>query len=113
MLDKKIVIKIFAPPLGKCSYEKSWEYAAEMMALRLNKHFKNLVEIKFIELFTPESFEYAEILNLLKNDESKPPYVMLNDEIIQIGDRLSEKIIKEKIEEFLKNQNTNQGIENA
>jgi len=105
MIAKKIEIKIFAPPAGKCPADKSWENAAEMVALNLDKKFKDLVDVKFIELFTPESFGYTKINKLLNDENHKPPYIMLNDKIIQIGGKLSERIIKEKIEEFIKRNN--------
>lgn len=60
-----------------------------------------MFEIKLIEIFSPESFSYTEIIDGIQNEKLQTPVVMIDDEIVQSGGKLSERNLKEEIERRL------------
>jgi hypothetical protein len=92
-----VIVRFFALPLAACAPEKSWRYAVSFLSQRLNEVFGERVQCEFVELFTPESFQYLDVLELLKRD-SQPPFVTVNGRLIQSGGKLSERLIKEELE---------------
>ncbi|GAK56672.1 hypothetical protein U27_03635 [Candidatus Vecturithrix granuli] len=99
-MKHKVIVRIFALPMVACDPGKTWKAAAEMMARRLKDRYGDAVQVEFVEIFAPESFQYPEILALLQNDQA-PPFVTLNGKLIQSGGKLSERAIRTVIEELL------------
>ena len=91
------IVRFFALPMAACAPEKSWRHAAGFLQQRLKATFGDSVQCEFVELFSPESFQYPEVLELLKR-ESQPPFVIVNGRLIQSGGKLSERLIKEELE---------------
>ncbi len=101
MMDKKIDLKIFVPPVVACNYEKSWKYAVDMVQKRLEARFGDIFELEMIVLLSLESFEYPEIIDGLQQKKFEPPIITLNGEVIKHGGKLSEGFLRRIIEEEL------------
>ena len=97
-MQDKVDIKIFVMPVGACSYEKSWQYAVDLVSRKLKERLKDVFEIKLIEIFSPESFSYKEIIEGIQNDKLQTPVVTINGKIIQSGGKLSVRAIRMEIE---------------
>lgn len=97
-MEKKFDIKIFVMPVGACSYEKSWQYAVEMISNKLKDRVVDVFDMKLIEIFSPESFSYKEIIEGIQTEKYQTPVVTLNGKIIQSGGKLSERVIRMEIE---------------
>lgn len=95
---KKFDIKIFVMPAGTCSYEKSWQYAVDMISKKLKDRVGDAFDMKLIEIFSSESFSYEEIIEGIQQEKYQTPVVLINEGIIQSGGKLSERKLKEEIE---------------
>jgi disulfide oxidoreductase YuzD len=97
-MEKKFDIKIFVMPAGACSYEKSWQYAVDLISKKLKERLGDIFDMKLIEIFTPESFSYKEILEGIQQEKFQTPVVTVDGKIIQTGGKLSERGIRVEIE---------------
>lgn len=100
-MNNKIDIKIFVMPVGACSYEKSWQFAVDMISKKLKERLGDVFTMKLIEIFSPESFLYEEFMQGIQNEKLKIPVVTLNERIIQTGGKLSERGIRVEIEKIM------------
>jgi disulfide oxidoreductase YuzD len=94
----KYDIKIFVMPVGACSYEKSWQYAVDLISKKLKDRLGEIFDMQLIEIFSPESFSYKEIIEGIQQEKLQTPVVVLNGKIIQTGGKLSERGIRMEIE---------------
>lgn len=101
-MDKKFDIKIFVMPVSACTDEKSWQYAVDLITNKLKNHLGDIFEIKLIEIFSPKSFSYEEIMKGIKEEKFKVPVVTVNEKVILSGGKLSERNIKFEIEKLIK-----------
>lgn len=101
-MKNKIDIKIFVMPVGACSYKKSWQFAVDMISKKLKDRLGEIFEMKLIEIFSPESFSFKDILEEIQQEKLQTPVVTINDKIIQSGGKLSERTIRMEIERRLK-----------
>ena len=92
--NHKAVIKVFALPMEACDPGKTWKAAFQHLAKRLYERYGNRIEMEFIELFSPESFRYADIMKMVAEGKPSPPYVMVDDRLISSGGKLSEPAIR-------------------
>lgn len=97
-MKDKIDIKIFVMPAGECSYEKSWQFAVDLVSKKLRNRLGDVFDVELIEIFSPNSFLYKEIMEGIQNEKLQTPVVMLNEKIIQAGGKLSERGIRLEIE---------------
>lgn len=102
MANKKFDIKIFVMLVGACSYEKSWQYAVDLVSRKLKDRLGDIFDMKLIEIFSPESFSYKEIMEGIQQEKYQVPVVTLNGKIIQSGGKISESKIRTFIEGELK-----------
>ncbi len=100
-MNNIIEIKIFVMPAGACSYEKSWQYAVDLVSKKLKDRLGDIFDMRLIEIFSPESFSYKEILGGIQQEKLQTPIVMINDKIIQAGGKLSERGIRVEIEKIM------------
>lgn len=100
-MDKKIDIKIFVMPIGACSYEKSWQYAVDLVSKKLKNRLGDIFEMKLIEIFSPESFSYKEIMEGIQNEKLQTPVITVNGKIIQSGGKLSERNLLIEIKKLM------------
>ncbi len=61
--------------------------------------------MKLLEIFSPESFSYKEIIEGIQNEKLQTPVVIIDDEIVQSGGKLFERNPKEKIEKLIEGKN--------
>ncbi|MCX6173954.1 MAG: hypothetical protein NTZ27_04270 [Ignavibacteriales bacterium] len=101
-MNNKCDIKIFVMPAGACSYEKSWQFAVDMISKKLKERLGDVFEMKLIEIFSAESFSYKEILEGIQKEILQTPIVTINGEIIQSGGKLTERSIRMEIEKQIK-----------
>ena len=90
-------VRIFAYPLEGCDSSKTWKAASLALIKRLKARYKNRVNPEFIEIFSPESFNYPEILELIKTEQATPPIVTVEGDIVQSGGKISERMIRESL----------------
>ena len=95
---QKTVIKIFAMPMEACDPRKTWQAAFEYLSQRLHKRYGDRIEMEFIEIFSPESFQYADIMKMVAEGKPSPPYVMVDDRLISSGGKLSEPAIRQVLD---------------
>lgn len=100
-MNNKIDIKIFVMPVGACSYEKSWQYAVDMISKKLKDRLGVELSMKLIEIFSPDSFSYKEIIEGIQQEKLQTPVVTLDGRIIQTGGKLSEHGIRVEIEKLM------------
>ena len=94
----ELTVRVFAPPLGECAAGKpTWREAVEQLSARLAGRYGPGVRVEFVELFTPESFAHADIMERIRRGE-QPPFIALGDEVIQNGGKISESAIRRKVE---------------
>ena len=94
----KATIKIFAMPMEACDPRKTWKAAFQHLAKRLYERYGDLIEMEFIEIFSPESFRYLDIMKMVEEVQAKPPYVMIDDRLISSGGKLSEPAIHQTLD---------------
>ena len=97
-MEKKFDIKIFVMPVGACSYEKSWQFAVDLISKKLKERLGEIFDMKLIEIFSPESFSYKEILEGIQQEKYQTPVVTIDGKIFQSGGKLSESKLKTFIE---------------
>jgi len=97
-MPTKSDIKIFVMLVGACGYEKSWQYAIDRISKKMKYRLGDLFEMNLIEIFSPESFSYKEILEGIQNRKLQTPVVIINGNIIQSVGKLSEHVIIMEIE---------------
>lgn len=95
---KPITVRIFALPMEACDPSKTWQNAVRMIARRLRERYGDAVETEFVEIFSPESFQYPEILSLFEKGDDLPPYVTVNGSLVQSGGKISEGRIRRHVE---------------
>jgi hypothetical protein len=81
-----------------CDPAKTWKAAAKMIEHRLRARYGDAVQMEFIELFSPESFSYPEIMQLVETNAANPPYVTINGLLVSSGGKLSERVIRRELE---------------
>jgi hypothetical protein len=98
--DKIVKIHIFAFPIEGCDKSKTWKAASQTLARRLDERYGHRVETEFIEIFSPESFEFPEILELIRKEQVTPPIITIDGKLIHSGGKLSERVIREALEKL-------------
>ncbi len=102
-MKKNIKVRIFAPPLGECAGNNTWQTAASMIGKKLQKRYGENVETEFIELFSPESFNYPDIMEFVQTGDKQPPFITVNDRLVHSGGKISERAIREEIDTVIQN----------
>lgn len=70
-----------------------------MIGRRLQAKFGERVTVEYVELYSPESFKFENVVNFLKEGKS-PPFVIVNGKLIQSGGKLSERSIRQELEQL-------------
>jgi len=106
-MQSKIKLQIFGMPIAACDENKTWR-ASNMVFRKITDKFGSIVECEYIELYSPESFSHSEVMKLLKENNEKPPYIFINNELVKSNGKLSERVIITEIEKvFLINTKGN------
>ncbi len=102
-MKKNIKVRIFAPPPGECAGNNTWQSAVSMIGKKLQKRYGENVETEFIELFSPESFNYPGIMELVQTGDQQPPFITVNERLVHSGGKISERAIREGIDTVIQN----------
>jgi cell fate (sporulation/competence/biofilm development) regulator YlbF (YheA/YmcA/DUF963 family) len=62
---RSIAIQVFAAPSVSCRPGVTWEAATDFLRKRLQHRFGEAAEVEHIEMFTPRSFEFPDVLDAL------------------------------------------------
>jgi len=92
-------VHIFGLPIAACDPNKTWKAAADPIGRRLQVKYGEQVTVEYIELYSPESIKFESVMNLLKQGKS-PPFVTVNGKLIQSGGKLSERSIRQELEQL-------------
>ena len=100
MPSKAIHVRVFAAPDASCGHGMTWSAASALIGDRLRRRFGNEVEMEHIELFSPGSFEFPEVMAAIAA-EGPLPVVMVGNQIVSQGGKLSDRIIGQAVETLL------------
>jgi len=92
-------VHIFALPIAACDPSKTWKAAADLIGRRLQAKYGEHVTVEYIELYSPESFKFERVINHHKQGKY-PPIVTVNGKLIQSGGKLSERSIRQELEQL-------------
>ena len=94
-----VVVRVFAPPpVSGCAEGKTWENAADVIFRRLAGRFGSQVAFEFIQLFSPEFFQFPRVLAGLQDGSAQVPIITVDDDVVQSGGKISERSIREVLE---------------
>ncbi len=85
----QVTVSVIAPDIGKCGSRMTWASATEALERRLKLRFAGQVRVQYIELFTPESFVFAEIMKGIQEERYHLPIVLVDGEITSEGKKLN------------------------
>ena len=71
-------VQVFGVPTGACAPEKTWEAAADLLRRRLADRFGDQVMVEYVELFSPASFQFPEVLEGLKEGRLQVPVILVD-----------------------------------
>lgn len=94
-----VTVRVFGAPTGSCG--PTWEGAASMLRQRLATRFGDRALVEYVELFTPRSFEFPEILAGIKAGNLGIPVVTVSGEIIPARGKLPVSRIEQAVDERL------------
>ncbi len=97
---KSIPVQVFAAPSVPHGMGITWETATDFLRKRLQHRFGGTAEIEHIEMFTPRSFEFPDVLDLLGRGGGLP-IVRVGGQIVSQGEKLSEHRISAAISTLL------------
>ena len=97
----KVSVKIFAMPLEGCDPGKTWKAAYELLSKKLYSRYGNQIDLEFIEIFSPPSFQYNEVMSMVEKGQLQPPYIFVNERMISHGGKLSDKVIREAVDAII------------
>lgn len=101
-----ISVTIFVQPTAYCDSSKSWHAAMKMIETRIQEKTEFHIQFNLIELFSQESFLHPHVYELLQKKQAEPPLVFVNNTLVQIGGKLSERLIREGIEQVARKLQT-------
>lgn len=100
MASKPINVCVFAAPDASCGHGMTWSAASALIGERLRRRFGNGVDVEHIEIFSPRSFEFPEVMAAIQAG-GELPVVMVGDRIVSQGGKLSDRIIGQAVEALL------------
>lgn len=93
-----LVIRVFAAPLVTCGSGQTWASVAAALGERLRRRFGDGVTVEFVELFSPRSFDFPQVLSRVEAGAALP-LVTIGDDVITEGGKLSEPRISRALAE--------------
>jgi hypothetical protein len=98
--SKPICVRVFAAPDASCGHGMTWSAASALIGERLRRRFGDGVNLEHIEIFSPRSFEFPEVMAAIQAG-GELPVVMVGDRIVSQGGKLSDRIIGQAVEALL------------
>ena len=101
-MDKpeQVAVAVVAVSVGSCAGKPTWETAANLLRTRLQRRFGEQVSVEYIELFSPRSFDFPEMLKGIGDESLKLPIVLVNDQVLSSGIKLNEGLVARRVEEL-------------
>ncbi len=97
---ESVAVQVFAAPSVSDGQGATWEAATAFLRQRLQHQFGGAAEVEYIEMFTPRSFEFPDVLDALGHGGALP-IVRVGGQIVSQGEKLSESRIAAVIRELL------------
>ncbi len=98
--SSQIAVRVFAAPDASCAHGATWSTATRLIGEHLRQRFGDTLLVEHIEVFSPGSFEFPEVLAAVR-DGAQLPVVLVNDRMVSRGGKLSERIIAQAIASLL------------
>ncbi len=95
-----IAVRVFAAPDASCGRGSTWSAATKLIGEHLRNRFGGAVVVEHVEMFSPRSFEFPQVLEALKRGAALP-IILVNDGVVSQGGKLSERIIAQAIASLL------------
>jgi hypothetical protein len=93
-----LIVRVFAAPAAENACENTWENATRTMAEKIRHRYGEKVRFAFVPLFSGEFFSHPAVMQALQDGSASPPIIMIENEIVQSGGKLSERLIRQEIE---------------
>lgn len=100
MAEREISVRVFAAPDASCGHGATWSAATAFIAARLKERFGEAVATEHVEMFSPRSFEFPEILAAVGAGGALP-IVVVDGRIISQGGKLSDRVIRQAVSALL------------
>jgi hypothetical protein len=100
MISKPINVRVFAAPDASCGHGMTWSASSALIGEGLRRRFGDAVIVEHIEIFSPRSFEFAEVMATIQAG-GQLPVVMIGNRIVSQGGKLSGRIIRQAVEALL------------
>jgi hypothetical protein len=101
MISNPINVRVFAAPDTSCGHGMTWSEASVSIGERLKRRFGEGVDVEHIEIFSPRSFEFPDVMAAI-GAGGQLPLVKVGDRIVSQGKKLSERIIRQAVEALLR-----------
>lgn len=98
---ESVTVTVLAVSPQECGGKPTWETATAVLRNRLQRRFGEFVRVRYVELFTPESFDFSAVMQAIQEERYRLPVVLVGDEVISNGSKLSEGTIARHIRELL------------
>ena len=93
-MNERVLVQIIGAPIAcKDGLKDTWREVAGWAAGQLQAHFRERVQVQYFDLFDPACPTIPPGMQL--------PVVMVNNEVLSNGDKISVPAIRRKIEEIL------------
>jgi hypothetical protein len=104
MVEQAVAVRVFAAPDASCGHGQAWSAATAYIGTRLRRRFGERVAVEHVEIFTPRSFEFPDVLAAIEAGSSLP-IVQVDGRIVSEGGKLSESVIARAVGAALGNGN--------
>ncbi len=84
---KSLAVQVFAAPSASCGPGVTWETATAFLRQGLQHRFGGAAEVEHIEMFTPRSFGFPDVLDALGRGGALP-IVRVGGQIVSQGEKL-------------------------
>ncbi|HZT69283.1 MAG TPA: DUF1462 family protein [Terriglobia bacterium] len=98
---KPVTVTVVAVTSAPCSGKMTWEMAANWLQERLDRRFGSQVRFQYVELFSPESFAFPDVMEAIQQGTHQLPIVLVDGEIVLSGSRLNEGLITRHVRDQL------------
>ncbi len=88
------VLIVGLPSAASCPPEKTWRSAAGFVAQRLHARFGASVAVEYVDLFSPEMSEHADVEARIATDGLVPPVVVVDGIVLHAGGKLNVSAIE-------------------
>jgi disulfide oxidoreductase YuzD len=96
-----VTVTVLAPPSTPCSGKVTWQTATAALKERLERRFGEQVRVEYVELFSPESFSFAAVMEGIQQEKYQLPVVLVHEDIVSSGAKLHEGLIARHVRNLL------------